>query len=310
VRLLAVLASSECGLRDVYSQMHHNPSLSVGRTLWGALVEAASSGPNIDHLLLKGIDGHKAEATGDPRSPVLPPGPSQQPLGRAQPVAAGGTPPKTPAAAAATVSAADLALLQSLTAKLKELTEAESAKAPVPMPRAAEATHVDSTQTVRALTPMELADGQASRWFAIELMLSADPIDAAEVPNLDIFEAYRLYSVIAPEQGRLEHALRLGFFSTEVAAESVARYLTAYFPTPTIRRVSIAEHERFADRLVAARKDIGAAGKHAVIELTAAPAPPPLAHNPTSPVADRKPPRRLAALLWSRPSKPHRGTDR
>lgn len=216
---------------------------------------------------------------------------------------------KPAAAAAATVSPADLALLQSLTAKIKELTEAESAKGPVPLPLPTESPRVDSTQTVRALTPTELAGREASRWFAIELMLSTDQIDAAEVPSLDIFEAYRLYSVVAPEQGRPRHALRLGFFSTEVAAESVARYLTAYFPAPTIARVSIAEHERFADRLVRARKDIGAAGKHAVIELAAAPAPAPQVHSPTSSLTDKKQPRRLAALLWP-PSRPHGKTDR
>jgi len=300
-------------------------------------VEAASSGRNVDSAL-RWADGHQSDATGDLGSPVLPRGPSPQPLGSAKPVAANGTLPEPPAAAAA-VSAADLALLQALTAKLKELIEAESAKAPIPLARPTEETRVDSTQTVRALTPMELADGEASRWFAIELMLSIGQIDAAEVPSLDIFEAYRLYSVIAPEQGRPKHALRLGFFSTEVAAESVARYLTPYFPAPAIRRVSIAEHERFADRLVTARKDIGAAGKHAVIELAGSPAPLPSQartrartqewaqepvpqrapqraperardHNPTSPVTNSKPPRRLAALLWSSPSRPPRRTDR
>jgi hypothetical protein len=131
---------------------------------------------------------------------------------------------------------------------------------------------MDSTQTVRTLTPLELADGEASRWFAIQLMLREEPIDAEQVPNLGIFSEYRLYSVTGLEQGRVMHALRVGFFSSELAAEAVAGYLVAYFDSPVIKRVSIAERERFADTGLAARKDVGASGVHAVIELVT-PAP-------------------------------------
>jgi hypothetical protein len=132
---------------------------------------------------------------------------------------------------------------------------------------------MDSTQTVRALTPLELADGEASCWFAIQLMLREEPIDAEQVPNLPIFEEYRLYSITGLEQDRVMHALRAGFFSSELAAEAVAGYLGTYFDSPVIKRVSIAERERFADTGVAARKDVGSAAMHAVIEL-ATPAPP------------------------------------
>lgn len=156
------------------------------------------------------------------------------------------------------------------------------------------------TQTLRPLTPLELADGEASRWFVIQLMLSANQIVDAEVPCLDIFAEYRLYSVTGPEQGRLMHALRLGFFSSEVAAKAVAHYLLAYFPASTIRRVSIAERERFADKLVTAGKDIGASGKHAVIELVGAQAPLPEARIATAPAEGGKPPARVASSLWSR----------
>ena len=193
---------------------------------------------------------------------------------------------ETPAASGtlALSSAADLEFLRSLDAKIKALTEARAAKPLAARPHRVDAARVagpptlvassptiDSTQTVRPLTPLELADGEASRWFAIQLILSADQIDAAQVPNLDIFQDYRLYSVTEHEQGRLMHALRLGFFSNEVAAESVARYLGVYFGTATIKRVSIAECERFADKLITAGKDIGASGKRAVIEILGSP---------------------------------------
>ena len=145
---------------------------------------------------------------------------------------------------------------------------------PIPPPRIpqsasaqAGAPLMDSTQTVRTLTPLELADGEASRWFAIQLMLREEPIDSEQVPNLGIFAEYRLYSVTGLEQDRVMHALRVGFFSSELAAEAVAGYLVAYFDSPVIKRVSIAERERFADTGLAARKDVGASGVHAVIEL-------------------------------------------
>jgi hypothetical protein len=92
------------------------------------------------------------------------------------------------------------------------------------------------------------------------------------VPKLGIFSEYRLYSVTGLEQDRVMHALRVGFFSSELAAEAVAGYLVTYFDSPVIKRVSIAERERFADTGLAARKDVGASGVHAVIEL-ATPAP-------------------------------------
>jgi hypothetical protein len=127
---------------------------------------------------------------------------------------------------------------------------------------------LESTQTMRALTPTELEDNEASRWFVIQLALADDAFDPDAVPNLDIFSEYRLYSVAGLDQGRVVHALRLGFFREEIGAVAVASYLAAYWDKPTIKRVSLAERERFADQRVEARKDIGATGRHAVIEIT------------------------------------------
>ena len=55
------------------------------------------------------------------------------------------------------------------------------------------------------------------------------PFDPDSLPNLDIFSVYRLYSVAGLDQGRVMHALRLGFFSDEIAANTVASYLTAFY---------------------------------------------------------------------------------
>jgi hypothetical protein len=145
------------------------------------------------------------------------------------------------------------------------------ARAPVPLQAEQPSQHainLESTQTVRALTQLELEDDQASRWFAIQLSLAEEPFDPETLPNLDIFSVYRLYSVAGIDKGRIVHALRLGFFTEQIAAGAVASYLAAYYDNPAIKRVSAAERERFADQSLQARKDVGAAGKQAEIEIT------------------------------------------
>ncbi len=127
---------------------------------------------------------------------------------------------------------------------------------------------LETTQTVRPLTPLELENHDAARWFVIQLALADQAFDPNTVPNLDIFSEYRLYSVAGIDQGRVMYALRLGFFAEEISAGAVAGYLAVYFDKPIVKRVSAAERERFVDERLEARKDIGATGRHAVIEIT------------------------------------------
>jgi hypothetical protein len=144
-------------------------------------------------------------------------------------------------------------------------------RAPVPLQAeqpSQRAINLESTQTVRALTQLELEDDQGSRWFAIQLSLAEEPFDPETLPNLDIFSVYRLYSVAGIDKGRIVHALRLGFFTEQIAAGAVASYLAAFYDNPAIKRVSAAERERFADQSLQARKDVGATGKQAEIEIT------------------------------------------
>jgi hypothetical protein len=157
--------------------------------------------------------------------------------------------------------------------KLTSLQHVVVATAPVPAPREVKKLDeplesLESTQTLRVLTPTELEDHAATRWFVIQLATADRAFDPDAVPNLDIFSEYRLYSVAGVDQGRVVHALRLGFFREEIGAVAVASYLGAYWDQPTIKRVSVAERERFANQRVEARKDVGATGKHAVIEIT------------------------------------------
>jgi hypothetical protein len=160
-----------------------------------------------------------------------------------------------------------------MASKLTSLQHVVVATAPAPAPRQIKKLDeplesLESTQTMRALTPMELEDNEASRWFVIQLAVADRAFDPDAVPNLDLFSEYRLYSVAGPDDGRVVHSLRLGFFREEIGAVAVASYLAAYWDNPTIKRVSVAERERFGDQRVEARKDVGATGRHAVIEIT------------------------------------------
>jgi hypothetical protein len=106
---------------------------------------------------------------------------------------------------------------------------------------------LDSTQTIRALTVDELTDDAQEKWFSIQLAASEQPVNLDAMPHLDIFEAYRLYSVAGVSGGKIIHSLRLGFFREEVSAEAVSGYLKTFFPNPSVVRISIAEQARFKD---------------------------------------------------------------
>ena len=95
---------------------------------------------------------------------------------------------------------------------------AQAAPAPVmPAPASRPARHVEaldlplpnleSTQTLRPLTQLELDDETVSRWFVIQLSLAEEGFDPDSLPNLDIFNEYRLYSVAGIDQGKVMHAL-------------------------------------------------------------------------------------------------------
>ncbi len=235
----------------------------------------------------------QAEATATPGPRALPPpAPVTTPVAAASPRVPVPVPVPvlvpTPTRAPAPVSA--------------EVPSARTAVGPPPQsPRTQRVPSIDSTQTFRALTAVELSNVEASQWFVIQLMQAQQLIDPEQVPKLDIFAEYRLYSVYEPDQDQFVHALRLGFFSSEIAAQAVAGYLGAHFPTTSIKRVSTAERDRFAEQRVVAKKDVGESGQHAVIEVCAAPSlPMPVPVIAPAPAPSEADKRAEAPSLWSR----------
>jgi hypothetical protein len=162
-----------------------------------------------------------------------------------QPAMSGATTPAKPAPASPTKpAAAEFSRLKAAQASApaairNSVTGAKQGTGKLP--------DLDSTQTIRALTSTELEDESQEKWYAIELAISDQPVNLDAMPRLDIFEAYRLYSVASAGGGKITHSLRIGFFREEIPAEAVAGYLKTFFASPTVVRISIAEHERFKD---------------------------------------------------------------
>jgi hypothetical protein len=199
----------------------------------------------------------------------------EEPLPGEAPVAvtmAPATPVQTPVKQPAKSAAAMPAMPARAVPGAPIQTAATRAAAPAPArgdePARETPLSLETTQTLRPLTTTEMQNEVALRWFVIQLSLSDQAYDPSAVPNLDIFLLYRLYSVAGVDQGREVHALRLGFFGEEMAAQAVASYLKSYYENPTVKRVSVAERERFSEHRLDARKDVGETGQHAAIELS------------------------------------------
>ena len=263
-------------VRDIYpSALTATADADDLRTIAALRAKAAASQPIAERPAEKPAEKPMAkavvEATVKPAAPLTPAAAKAPSTAAAVPVA-----PRliTPQQKAAVLAPAPL--LSRATAPASVLAPTPTlSRASVPAPASRQvdlpskgALSIESTQTIRALTQLELEDDQASRWFAIQLSLSEEPFDPETLPNLDIFSVYRLYSVAGIDNGRIVHALRLGFFTEQIAAGAVASYLAAFYDKPAIKRVSAAERERFADQSLQARKDVGATGKQAVIEIT------------------------------------------
>ena len=148
----------------------------------------------------------------------------------------------------------------------------------------ASAPELDSTQTIRALTSAEMEDAAQEKWFAVQLAVSDQPVNLDAMPRLDIFEAYRLYSVATAGSGKIVHSLRLGFFKEAVSAEAVMGYLQTFFGSPSVMRISVAEHTRFKDA-PSTKKPAAPAHEAKVVELNNARATRPVVPTVTMEVA-------------------------
>jgi hypothetical protein len=133
--------------------------------------------------------------------------------------------------------------------------------------------------------------------YVVEIARSATAFDPAAVPRLDLFELYHLYWDTPLQSTQAHHSLRLGFFSEEPLANTVARYLSSYFESPGVLYVDATEVNRAARQAFAPLHDVGASGRHAAIELKGSPACPVVISAARRPAATAVEDRRT---LWSR----------
>jgi hypothetical protein len=124
---------------------------------------------------------------------------------------------------------------------------------------------------IRQMTPVKSAApapavSVAPQKFAVQLIWSTDPVDAASVPQLAIFDAYTLYTVQVERAGRRWHGLRLGFFTDPMSARQVALYARSDFSAAAVVPVSerecskageiaAAQSQRTSQAVPAAKKD-------------------------------------------------------
>ena len=98
----------------------------------------------------------------------------------------------------------------------------------------------------------DIVTSAAARTFpyAINLASSIQTFTAAELPELDILLAYRIYTTQFDKDGKTWNRLRLGFFSTRQDAETVLEKLLPYFPGAWATPVSTEERSESADAVL------------------------------------------------------------
>jgi hypothetical protein len=97
----------------------------------------------------------------------------------------------------------------------------------------------EDTQTLREINIDKANNAPPS--FAVQLLWSVTPIDAASMPHMAIFDAYTLYNVEGNRQGRKWYGLRLGFFTDPNAATQVANYVRGDYRSVAVVPVSTKE---------------------------------------------------------------------
>ena len=136
--------------------------------------------------------------------------------------------------------------------------------------------------------------------FVVQLCESTRPIEPHDVPLLDLFDLYHLYShsKFRGEGEKTQHSLRLGYFKEPGNAKAIAAYLARYFRHPLIVQIDATEVVSSLRARFLPGKDIGASGKHSTVVLATPPSCPvakPADLAPQSPDRDGR-----DRSLWSR----------
>lgn len=102
------------------------------------------------------------------------------------------------------------------------------------------------------LAPASAAVGENRTYeglYAINLASYLEPVDPADVPALDEFAAYRLYTTIITRDGTVWYRLRLGFFADRDAAVDVVERLRREYPEAWVTKV-VPQEKAISQKLV------------------------------------------------------------
>lgn len=79
--------------------------------------------------------------------------------------------------------------------------------------------------------------------YAVNLLSSLEPIDLSDLPRLEVFKRYLLYTRLFRKDGKVWHRLRLGFFPAESEANAMLNSLRGMFPAAWVTKVSRSERK-------------------------------------------------------------------
>jgi tetratricopeptide (TPR) repeat protein len=87
--------------------------------------------------------------------------------------------------------------------------------------------------------------------YVINLASSVTPFQAKELPDLEEFLNYRLYTTTVDKDGKKWNRLRLGFFERVAQANAVMEKLMAQYPDAWVTKVTVAERIRSSESMLA-----------------------------------------------------------
>ena len=134
--------------------------------------------------------------------------------------------------------------------------------------------------------------------FVVQLCESAQPIEPHDIPLLDLFDLYHLYSHSKVRGEETRHSLRLGYFKEPRNAKAIAAYLARYFRHPLIVQIDPTEVVSSLRARFLPGKDIGASGTHSAVVLATSPISP--VAKPADPTPQSHNRDRRDGSLWSR----------
>jgi tetratricopeptide (TPR) repeat protein len=107
--------------------------------------------------------------------------------------------------------------------------------------------------------------------YVLNLGSSVTPFQANDLPDLEEFLTYRLYTTAFDKGGKTWYRLRLGFFERVAHADIVKEELLAHYPDAWVAKASVAERIRSSESMLAATGSGSGAAGSSVSEATKIP---------------------------------------